>query len=205
MAQKAFDDHYKTLGVAPSASKEQIQDAHHKLAKELHPDRPTHDEERMKIVNRAYDILKDSKKKESYDATYRIKTARAARAASEAKAKIYADRIRSQGTPKPRPVGHDGSPPPPQMPHTPPSPPRKPPTTPRRPPATTATPKPTRPPAQATPTALSSVARVLSLIGTGLMMTVGVIVGWFLLCLGKRSVGQGDITLLRRIWWCGSG
>ena len=56
-------------------------------------------------------------------------------------------------------------------------------------PEITTTPIPQRPPARATPTAISSVATVFSLIGTGLVMIVGAVVGWLLLCAACLAIG----------------
>lgn len=207
MPRKPFRDYYKALGLDAAASATEIRNAYRKLAMQLHPDRSSHDEDRMKAVNEAYGTLNDQDKKEVYDAKYRIEKARAARAGSEETAKLQGDRIRRQGTPPPRPAGQYTSPPPPPTWRTPPRPPRKPPTTPRRAPEPTPAPpnqpqppftqydawrltsRPRRPPAQATPAASSLGASVLSLIGTGILMTVGVVVGWLLLCVACLAAG----------------
>jgi len=66
----AKDDPYKTLGVAKSASAEEIRKAYRKLAKELHPDLNPGDpkaEARFKEVGAAYDILGDEEKRGRYD------------------------------------------------------------------------------------------------------------------------------------------
>ena len=63
-------DFYKTLGVSRSATDDELKRAYRKLAKKHHPDRNPNDssaEEKFKAIQRAYDVLKDSKKREQYD------------------------------------------------------------------------------------------------------------------------------------------
>lgn len=69
------EDHYTTLGVARSASAEDIKKAYRKLAMRLHPDRhpelPEADlkklEERFKAAKAAYELLSDPEKRKAYD------------------------------------------------------------------------------------------------------------------------------------------
>ncbi len=66
----ADDDYYKLLGVKRDASAAEIKKAYRKLARELHPDRNPGDkkaEDRLKIINAAYDVLADPQKKATYD------------------------------------------------------------------------------------------------------------------------------------------
>ena len=66
-----MSDPYEVLGVAPSASADDIQKAYRKLAKKLHPDLNPGDkraEERFKEVAGAYDLLSDPEKRERFDA-----------------------------------------------------------------------------------------------------------------------------------------
>src|SRR5918998_3600670 len=66
----AVKDPYKTLGVAKTASDEEIKKAYRKLARENHPDRNPGDaaaEERFKEVQNAYDVLADTDKRKQYD------------------------------------------------------------------------------------------------------------------------------------------
>jgi len=67
MAEK---DHYKTLGVAKDASKEEIKKAYKKLAKQYHPDLNKGDstaEQKFKEVNEAASVLGDDNKRAQYD------------------------------------------------------------------------------------------------------------------------------------------
>ncbi|MHA1143757.1 MAG: DnaJ domain-containing protein [Candidatus Helarchaeota archaeon] len=62
-------DLYRILEVNPSASQEEIKKAYRILAKKYHPDLNPgkHHEERLKLINVAYDILGDKAKREKYD------------------------------------------------------------------------------------------------------------------------------------------
>ncbi len=67
--------HYETLGVKPSASTADIRKAYLRRARALHPDRQLdrsdadtrRAEEAMQVVNAAWDVLSDPKKKAEYD------------------------------------------------------------------------------------------------------------------------------------------
>lgn len=58
---------YDILQVSPSASIEVINGAWRSLCKLYHPDIVKGQEKKMKEINRAYDILGDTKKREQYD------------------------------------------------------------------------------------------------------------------------------------------
>jgi molecular chaperone DnaJ len=63
-------DYYQTLGVAETASTDEIKKAFRRLAKQHHPDRnPNNPQaaERFKEINEAHDVLSDAEKRKKYD------------------------------------------------------------------------------------------------------------------------------------------
>lgn len=62
-------DYYQVLGVSKNASADEIKKAYRKLALEFHPDRNKTKEAdaRFKEVTKAYEVLSDSQKKQTYD------------------------------------------------------------------------------------------------------------------------------------------
>lgn len=63
-------DHYKTLSVGRTASREEIKSAYRELAKKYHPDKNHGNksaEETFKEVREAYDTLFNSEKRRNYD------------------------------------------------------------------------------------------------------------------------------------------
>jgi DnaJ-class molecular chaperone len=63
-------DYYKSLGVEPKATADEIKRAYRKLAKQYHPDSTGGDkakEARFKVISNAYDVLGDAKKRALYD------------------------------------------------------------------------------------------------------------------------------------------
>lgn len=66
----ANDDYYQILGISKSASEADIKKAYRKLALQYHPDRNKGDkeaEEKFKEVNKAYEVLSDPQKRQTYD------------------------------------------------------------------------------------------------------------------------------------------
>jgi curved DNA-binding protein len=64
-----FKDYYATLGVSRDAKEDDIKRSYRKLARKYHPDvsKEPNAEEKFKEVQEAYEVLKDPKKRSSYD------------------------------------------------------------------------------------------------------------------------------------------
>jgi curved DNA-binding protein len=65
-----FQDYYETLGVARTATQDDIKKAYRKLARKHHPDVNPGDksaEELFKKINEAYEVLSDPEKRKKYD------------------------------------------------------------------------------------------------------------------------------------------
>ena len=62
-------DYYQILGITKSASTDEIKKAYRKLALQYHPDRNKNKdaETKFKEVNKAYEVLSDPQKKQTYD------------------------------------------------------------------------------------------------------------------------------------------
>ena len=64
-----YQDYYQILGVPRDAEKSDIKKAYRKLARRYHPDvnSEADAEDKFKEVNEAYEVLKDSDKRQAYD------------------------------------------------------------------------------------------------------------------------------------------
>jgi len=60
-------DYYEVLGVGKDASADEIKKAFRRLAIQHHPDKEGGDEAKFKEINEAYEILKDTSKRQRYD------------------------------------------------------------------------------------------------------------------------------------------
>ena len=60
-------DYYEVLGIAKGASADEIKKAYRKAAVKYHPDKEGGDEAKFKEVSEAYEVLKDSQKRQRYD------------------------------------------------------------------------------------------------------------------------------------------
>src|SRR5205085_1865085 len=62
-------DYYELLGVAKTATADQIKSAYRKLALQWHPDRNKTAEagDKFKAINKAYEVLSDENKRKMYD------------------------------------------------------------------------------------------------------------------------------------------
>jgi molecular chaperone DnaJ len=60
-------DYYEVLGVSKTASADELKKAYRKAAVKYHPDKEGGDEAKFKEVGEAYDVLKDSQKRQRYD------------------------------------------------------------------------------------------------------------------------------------------
>ena len=60
-------DYYDVLGINKGASDDEIKKAFRKLAVKYHPDKEGGDETKFKEANEAYEVLKDSQKRQRYD------------------------------------------------------------------------------------------------------------------------------------------
>jgi len=64
-----YKDYYKILGVERDAKEAEIKTAYRRLARKFHPDvsKEPDAEEKFKEVSEAYDVLKDTEKRQAYD------------------------------------------------------------------------------------------------------------------------------------------
>lgn len=60
-------DYYEVLGVGKNASADELKKAYRRLAVQHHPDKEGGDETKFKEIGEAYEVLKDSSKRQRYD------------------------------------------------------------------------------------------------------------------------------------------
>lgn len=73
-------DYYKILNVDSKATPKEIKDAYRQLAREAHPDQHPEKMEEFKVINEAYEVLREADKRAVYD----LKQQRSANAAAQA-------------------------------------------------------------------------------------------------------------------------
>src|SRR5216117_3038856 len=104
----ASKDYYQVLGVAETATVDEIKKAFRRLAKQYHPDRNPNNaqaSERFKEINEAHDVLSDPDKRKRYDQVRRYGAYAGAGRRRRRCAGLRSGRVRSLGSRLVRRVG----------------------------------------------------------------------------------------------------
>src|SRR5439155_21902172 len=69
MATPQYKDYYQTLGLSRTATEKEIKSAYRRLTGQFHPDvnKDPKATDRFKLINEAYEVLSDPKKRTKYD------------------------------------------------------------------------------------------------------------------------------------------
>lgn len=95
-----WQDYYEILQISSKAEPEVVECTYKKLAAKYHPDKSSGNEERMKLINEAYDVLRDAGRRRRYDEAYLEQCRRgessAPRAAKDAQRRERQERERAE-------------------------------------------------------------------------------------------------------------
>ncbi len=67
-------DYYSVLGIPPSSSQDEIKAAYRKLVRQFHPDKNFGNEKQFKLIQEAYEVLSDNRKRDHFDAQLAYET-----------------------------------------------------------------------------------------------------------------------------------